>query len=429
PAGGLALKALLITLICQVCLHYSDLYTPDSHPTAAEVLARMLQALGIASLVLALVYWLLPQTRLSTGLVVGAVLAVLLILLGWRRAMDLAMRWAQRAYPVGERLLVLGAGERARALVHELQQHPQLGLELIGVVSEEPAAMDELAIGPGAKAVDVLGSLEQTAAIIAAKAPRRIALALEERRCQLPTEALVTARLAGIRIEEAPTLMERITGRVALANIRPSWLILSDGFCKSRWLRFYQRGSSIAAALIGLVLLIPVLVLVAIAIKLESRGPVIYRQTRVGKGGREFEIFKFRSMRADAESGTGPTFAQERDSRVTRVGAWLRKLRLDEVPQLFNVLRGEMALVGPRPERPGFVQDFRRAIPYYEMRHSVRPGITGWAQVSRDYGASLDDAREKLEFDLFYIKNLSAWLDLFIIFQTTKIIALGRGAR
>ena len=427
PTAALALKALLITMICQVCLHYSDLYAPDSHPSGAEMVARMLQALGIASLVLALVYWLLPQARLSTELVIGAVLAMLLILLGWRRAMDLAMRWAQRAYPAGERLLILGDGARALALVQELKQHPQLGLALVGVVSEDAVA--EAGAMAGTSGVALLGGLDRTAEVIAAMAPQRIALALEERRSQLPTETLVAARLAGVRIEESPTLMERITGRVSLDSIRPSWLILSDGFRKSRWLRLYQRATSLAAAVAGLVLLSPVLVLVALAIKLDSRGPVIYRQTRVGKGGAEFDIFKFRSMRADAERLSGPAFAQARDPRITRVGGWLRKLRLDELPQLFNVLRGEMALVGPRPERPAFVREFRKAIPYYEMRHSVRPGITGWAQVSRDYGANLEDAREKLEFDLFYIKNLSAWLDLFIIFQTTKIIALGRGAR
>ncbi|MGH9395105.1 MAG: nucleoside-diphosphate sugar epimerase/dehydratase, partial [Terriglobales bacterium] len=252
PASGLALKAVLITLVCQICLHYSDLYTPNTRPSGAEVLARMLQALGIASLVLALVYWLLPQSRLSTGLVVGSVLAILLMLLGWRRAMDAAMHWAQRAYPAGERLLVLGAGDRALALVEELRQHPQLGLDLVGVVSEE-AATGASAM-PGTQGVAVLGGLAQMAQILAAHRPQRIALALQERRGQLPTTALISARIAGVRIEESPTLLERITGRVTLDSVRPSWLILSDGFRKSRWLRFYQRGSSIAAALIGLVL-------------------------------------------------------------------------------------------------------------------------------------------------------------------------------
>lgn len=429
PALGLGLKAVLITLVCQICLHYSDLYTPNTRPSGSEVLARLLQALGIASLVLALVYWLLPEARLSTGLVVGSVLAILLMLLGWRRAMDWAMRWAHRAYPAGERLLVLGAGERALELVRELRQRPQLGLDLVGVVADEAPSTLAGASLMGAPEVPILGSLDDVGSVIAAHRPRRIVLAMQERRRQLPNQPLVAARAAGIRIEEAPTLFERITGRVALDSIRPSWLILSDGFRQSRWLRFYQRATSVTAAFIGLVLLSPVMVLVAIAIKLDSRGPVVYRQPRVGRNGKVFDILKFRSMRADAETTTGPVWAQERDPRITRIGAWLRKLRLDEVPQLFNVLQGNMNLVGPRPERPGFVAEFRESIPYYEMRHAVRPGITGWAQVSRDYGASLDDAREKLEYDLFYIKNLSVWLDMFIVFQTTKIIALGRGAR
>lgn len=429
PPLGLLLKAVLITLVCQICLHYSDLYTPNSHPTGGEVLARLLQALGIASLVLALVYWLLPEARLSTGLVIGSVLGILLMLLGWRRAMDWGMRWAHRAYPAGERLLVLGAGERALALVRELRQRPQLGLDLVGVIADEPAAVGEGAYLMGVPQVPILGGLDDVAAVIAAQRPHRIVLAMQERRRQLPNQPLIAARVSGVLIEEAPTLFERITGRVALDSIRPSWLILSEGFHQSGWLRFYQRATSVVGALVGLVLLSPVLALVAVAIKLDSPGPVIYRQQRVGLNGRCFDIFKFRSMRVDAESATGPVWAQARDPRITRVGGWLRQLRLDEVPQLFNVLQGSMAIVGPRPERPAFVDEFRQSIPYYDMRHTVRPGITGWAQVSRDYGASLDDAREKLEYDLFYIKNLSIWLDLFILFQTTKIIALGRGAR
>lgn len=429
PPAGLVLKAVLITLVCQLCLHYSDLYTPESRASGNEVVGRLLQALGIASLVLALVYWLLPSARLSTGLVVSAVLAILLLLLVWRRAMDWAMGWAHRAYPAGERLLVLGSGERAQTLLRELRLRPQLGLELVGTVSDSGGYRAHGDAPEGMAGALVLGTLADTAEVIARHQPHRIVLAMQERRDQWPSAALITARAAGVRIEEAPTLMERITGRLALDTIRPSWLILSEGFHKTLWMRFYQRATSVTGALLGLVVLSPLLACVAIAIKLDSRGPVLYRQERVGLNGRVFQVLKFRSMRADAEALSGPVWAQEKDPRITRVGAWLRKLRLDEVPQLLNVLEGAMSLVGPRPERPAFVERFRESIPYYEMRHSVRPGITGWAQVSRDYGASLEDAREKLEFDLFYIKNLSVWLDLFILFQTTKIVFLGRGAR
>lgn len=413
-------KAVLITLVCQVCLHYSDLYEPNARPAGGEVLSRLLQALGIASLVLALVYWLLPEARLSTGLVVGAVVGLIVLLLGWRRAMEWGMQWAHRAYPTGQRLLVIGAGERAEGLVRELRQRPQLGLELLGCVSTG---------GEAYAGVPVVGSAAELEAVIAAQRPQRIVIAMQDRRGQLPLRPLISARTRGVCIEEAPTLLERVTGRVGLDSLRPSWLILSDGFRKSWALKFYQRATSSVGAAIGLLLASPVMVLVAIAVKLDSRGPVIYKQERVGKDGRVFFIYKFRSMRVDAEQSTGPVWAQARDPRITRVGNWLRKLRLDELPQLFNVLQGDMNIVGPRPERPGFVDEFRQTIPYYDMRHSVRPGITGWAQVSRDYGASLEDAREKLEYDLFYIKNLSVWLDLFILFQTTKIVFLGRGAR
>ncbi len=424
PSVPVVLKALLITLVCQVCLHYSDLYAPNSGAAGRELLTRLLQALGIASLALALIYWLLPELRLSTGMVVGSVVGLVLLLLVWRRAMDAAAAWLRSAYPGGERLLVLGSGQRATELLREIELRPQLGLALVGLVQDGAAAA-----AAGSSRVPVVGRLEDIAQLLAAHRPQRIVIALQERRSQLPLGPLMAARAAGVQIEEAPTLFERITGRVALDSVLPSWLILSDGFRQPRWFNAYQRGTGLLGAAAGLVLLSPVMALVALAIKLDSPGPVIYKQQRVGLNGRTFNIFKFRSMRVDAENGTGPVWARERDPRVTRLGYWLRKLRLDELPQLFNVLRGDMRIIGPRPERPVFVEDFRKVIPYYEMRHSVPPGITGWAQVNRDYGASLDDAREKLEFDLFYIKNLSVWLDLFILFQTTKIMFLGRGAR
>jgi sugar transferase (PEP-CTERM system associated) len=429
PVTPLLLKAVVITIICQICLHYSDLYTPESQSRPGEMLARLLQSLGIASLILALLYWLVPGLRFRTAPVVGAVLAIVLLLLCWRQIMAWALGWASRAFPAGERLLVLGSGERALTLLRELRQRPHLGLELLGVVSEAMAALPEPQALAGADAVTVLGGWQQVGDIIAAERPRRIVIAMQDRRQHLPFEPLIAARTAGIRVEEAPTLFERITGRVALNSVRPSWFLLSDGFRQSHLLRLYQRLTNLLGASLGLLLASPLMLLVAVAIKLDSPGPVIYRQARVGRGGRNFEILKFRSMRADAEKSSGPVWAQERDPRITRLGTWLRTLRFDELPQLWNVLRGDMNFVGPRPERPVFVQQFRESIPYYDVRHSVRPGITGWAQVNRDYGASLEDAREKLEFDLFYIKNVSIWLDLFILFQTTKIIALGRGAR
>jgi sugar transferase (PEP-CTERM system associated) len=424
PPLPVEMKALLITLVCQVCLHYSDLYEPNSGAAGRELLTRLLQALGIASLALALIYWLLPELRLSTGMVVGSVVALVVLLLVWRRAMDAAAAWLRQAYPGGERLLVLGSGQRAAELLQELRLRPQLGLAPVGLVRDGDGEDGEMRDG-----VPVVGRLDELDRLLETYRPQRIVIALQERRSQLPLARLMAARAAGVQIEEAPTLFERITGRVALDSVLPSWLILSEGFRQPRWFNVYQRVTSGLGAALGLVVLSPVMLLTAVAIKLDSRGPAIYKQERVGLNGRTFNILKFRSMRVDAENGTGPVWARERDPRVTRVGHWLRKLRLDELPQLFNVLRGEMRIVGPRPERPVFVEGFRKVIPYYEMRHSVPPGITGWAQVNRDYGASLDDAREKLEFDLFYIKNLSIWLDLFILFQTTKIMFLGRGAR
>ena len=428
PPLGLVVKVAFIALLCQVCLHYRDLYPAEARSAAREVWMRLLQALGIATLVLALVYWVMPPARLETGVVMGSVLALLLLLSLWRGAIDWGIHLAHQAYPASERLLVLGAGEQARLLVRELRQRPQLGLVVVGAVTEEVGRGALPAGEGGLDGIPILGGLDQMAQIVAAQRPQRIAVALPDRR-RWAAASLTAAQAAGAQIEDAPTLFERITGRVALSGIGPGWLATAAAGRRPRRLDAILHALGITTAGLGLLLLSPVLAAAAVAIRLDSPGPIFYRQTRVGLRGRCFPILKFRSMRVDAESLSGPVWAAAGDARITRVGRWLRKLRVDELPQLLNVLQGRMSIIGPRPERPQFVAEFRRSIPYYELRHWVRPGITGWAQVSRDYGASLDDARDKLEFDLYYVKNRSVWLDLFILFQTTKIIALGRGAR
>jgi exopolysaccharide biosynthesis polyprenyl glycosylphosphotransferase len=239
---------------------------------------------------------------------------------------------------------------------------------------------------------------------------------------------LLRHRIRGLKVEEATTLYEKLAGKVLFDSIHPSSLIFSSGFGKSNLLkRLYQRVSGSVGAGLALLLCGPVMLVTALLIKLDSPGPVLYKQTRVGKNGNNFEIIKFRSMRTDAETHSGPQWAMACDPRITRVGAVIRKLRIDELPQLVNILRGQMSFVGPRPERPYFVNILREEIPYYDLRHSVRPGITGWAQVSCDYGSSIEDSKEKLRFDLFYVKNVSITLDCVILFQTVKIILLGRG--
>jgi sugar transferase (PEP-CTERM system associated) len=257
----------------------------------------------------------------------------------------------------------------------------------------------------------------------------RIVVALEERRGRLPVDLLLSLKNRGVQVQDGNDVYESITGKVPIESIRMSWLLFSPDYFASRLFLFYKRSASLVASIAGLLLSLPLLPFVVLAIKLSSPGQVMYRQSRVGRDGVVFRCYKFRTMRSDAEADTGPTWATDDDPRITPVGRFLRKTRMDEIPQLLNVLKGDMSLVGPRPERPEFVAALKQEIPYYHLRHSVRPGITGWAQTLYRYGSSVEDAKEKLRYDLFYIKNMSAGLDLLIILSTVKIILLGRGAK
>jgi sugar transferase (PEP-CTERM system associated) len=257
----------------------------------------------------------------------------------------------------------------------------------------------------------------------------RIIVAMEERRGRFPTEELLKCRMEGISIEEGIAFYEHLTGKLLIERAYPSFLIFSNGFIKSTYHRVVKTVMDFMLSFLGLIISLPIMALVALAIKLDSRGPVFYQQERVGKNGKTLMLLKFRSMREDAERETGPVWAQERDLRVTRIGRIIRTLRLDEIPQMINVLRGEMSFVGPRPERPHFVGELKNEIPFYEKRHAAKPGITGWAQIKYPYGASTNDALEKLKYDLYYIKNMSLFLDLLILFRTVKIALFGNGAR
>ena len=275
----------------------------------------------------------------------------------------------------------------------------------------------------------VIGSYDQLLEIVRRERIDQIVIAMPDRRGKLPVEALLTCKMQGVHVEDGTTFYEKISGKIMLETLRPSWMIFSSGFSISPLLQLLKRLGDILLAGLGLVVAAPLLPVIAMLIKIESRGPVLFTQERVGQNGQLFILIKFRSMYIDAEEATGPVYADANDPRITGVGRWLRCMRLDEVPQLLNVLRGEMSFVGPRPERPFFVQQYTKEIPYYAQRLSVKPGITGWAQVNYPYGATPEDAVEKLRLDLYYIKNMSLLLDLFIVLQTAKIAVLGQGAR
>jgi sugar transferase (PEP-CTERM system associated) len=330
-----------------------------------------------------------------------------------------------------ERTMIFGDEPSASRLLRELESRPELGLSVVGRVLVDGNGTYEMNCERRSRTGTSDGAItrEELPTAIGLQRVNRIIVSLDERRGRLPVEVLLSMKSRGVHVQDGFEFYEQITGKLPIESLRLGTLLFSSGFRVSRFLVIYKRASSIVVSIIGLVLCLPFLPLVALAIKLTSPGRLLYHQKRVGRNGAVFYCHKFRTMRADAEADTGPTWAGDEDPRITSVGHFLRTTRLDEIPQLWNVLKGEMSLVGPRPERPEFVEWLKKEIPHFHLRHTVRPGITGWAQIRYKYGSSVEDAKEKLRYDLFYIKHLSPGLDVLIFFQTVKIILLGRGAR
>jgi sugar transferase (PEP-CTERM system associated) len=420
--GGtsLVLKGLLIAGICQLCLYYGDLYDSRVGRDRRELYVRTLRSLGATSLILAGVYFWLPSLIIGRGVFVITATLVIVLVVGWRMSFD----WFAAQVGPQERLLLVGTNPAAVRLARELYERKDLGVEIVGFVDPDPARVGQPVINPG-----VVGVIEDIPTIVAQRSVDRVVVSLSDARGQLPMDALLNMKLQGVAFDHLASVYEEYTGKIAVENLRPSWLIFSSGFRKRRTLKAMKRALDLVAAAIGLVLAAPLMLAVAAMVRLVSRGPSLYRQQRVGENGHVFTLYKFRSMRTDAEANTGPVWARDEDDRIIPGGRFLRRTRLDELPQLWNVLRGNMSLVGPRPERPEFVQELTHAIPFYGQRHVVKPGLTGWAQVRYSYGASVGDAMEKLQYDLFYIKNLSIALDLFIIFLTVKTVLLRRGGK
>jgi sugar transferase (PEP-CTERM system associated) len=324
---------------------------------------------------------------------------------------------------VGERILIVGSGAEAIEIAREVLDRRDAGYRVAGFVDNRPELIGQSILNPR-----VLGTSAEMGAIVRREGVNRIVVAMGERRGQFPVRQLLDLSLSGdVAIEECASFYERLTGRVHLDMLRPSWLIFSGRGRQGRLSAALRAVVHRGVALVGAVVSLPVALLTALLVKLESPGPVLYRQERVGKNGRTFSIMKFRSMRVDAESD-GPVWASKQgDARTTRVGRVIRKIRVDEIPQFWNIMKGDMNFVGPRPERPHFVRQLAEEIPFYEQRHLIPPGLTGWAQIKYPYGASVEDARQKLQYDLYYIKNQSLVLDAVIMFETVKTILFGRG--
>jgi len=417
--NGIA-KALLVAFVAQICLYYSDLYDLRQVADRRELFIRIIQALASASFMLAVIYYWFPGLIIGRGVFMIAAGLVVVLVIGWRIAFD----WMSRRIGPRERLLLVGTSAAAVTLARELfERRNELGVDIVGFVDPDPARVGAAVINPG-----VIGTIENIPSIARDHAVDRVVVSLSDARGKLPMQALLEMKLGGIAFDHLASVYEEYTGKIAIENLRPSWLIFSEGFRKSRMLKASKRLLDIVVAAIGLTVAAPVLILVAVAVRMTSRGPALYHQKRVGLNGREFTVHKFRSMRQDAEALTGPVWASKAgDPRVTPIGRFLRQSRLDELPQLWNVLVGEMSFLGPRPERPEFVSELTEQIPYYGQRHVVRPGLTGWAQVRYSYGASKEDALEKLQYDLYYIKNLAIALYLLIIVETVKTVVMRKG--
>lgn len=420
-AGGLVWRAILIAGVLQVSLHYCDLYDLRTLADRRGLVVGLLQALGAASLILALLYYWIPNLIIGRGVFVIASILTVGLVGGWR----VAFEWLSGRIGPAERLLIVGTSAAAVDLAQELfDRRRELGVEIVGFVDPDAGRVGTPLINPG-----VIGTVAEIPRIVREHGVDRVVVSLGDARGKLSMDQLLHMKLNdGVRFDHLASLYEEYTGKIAIENLRPSWLIFSTGFRKTASLAAVKRGLDVALSAFGLLLSGPVILLAGAAIRVGSPGPMFYRQQRVGKDGRVFAIHKLRSMRVDAEARTGAVWSTADDPRVTPIGRILRRTRLDELPQLWNILTGDMSFVGPRPERPEFVADLARQIPFFGQRHVVRPGLTGWAQISHRYGSSLEDALEKLQYDLFYIKHLSIAFDLFIVLETVKTVLVRRGS-
>jgi len=414
-------QAAAVSLCCIVAFYYNDLYDLRVVRSFSLFTTRLLQSFGVALMLLALFYALVPDAGMTerafvSGLLVAAGLLVPLRAIGY-----LVMR--RRAF--ADRVLVLGAGPLAQRVIHEIESRPNFRYAVVGVVDDGGGAE------PGDLPYPVLGPLERLDKILDDVKPDRLIVALTERRGRMPLAQLLECGGRGILVEDGLRTYEYFTGKLPIESLTPSFLIFSGAFRKSRLQLALRRATSLMAATVGLLLTAPLVAVIALAIALDSRGPIFFIDRRAGRGGRAFNLVKFRTMHPLPPGQSVPAAVWDRDdaSRITRVGWVIRRLRLDELPQFWNILTGDMDLVGPRPEILVNVKTMSEQIPYYGLRHSVRPGLTGWAQTRFGYSVSLEQVTEKIRYDLFYIKQMSLWLDLRILVDTVKIVLFGRGAK
>jgi len=404
-------------------LYYNDLYDLKISDSLVELSIRLLQALGAAAIFLAIVCYFFPKAIVGHWIFLLSLGLIILLIVSWRYGYSLVLKHGL----FNQKIIILGSGSISQNIIGEICKKNDCGYRVSLVVKDDQADLDlDDQCNPNIPfryGYDGLCSLASELGI------RKVVVALRERRGNFPANELLKCRADGIEVLDGNSFYEMLVGKLIVEHTNPGWFIFSEGFRRPIITRFVKRTLDIVLSLMLLIVLSPLLILVAVLIKLDSRGPMIFSQDRVGKSRRKYLVHKFRSMVDNAEKDSGPVWAADNDARVTRVGQVIRKLRIDEFPQLWNVLKGEMSFVGPRPERDHFVRQLEEIIPYYGVRFSIKPGVTGWAQVSYGYGASVEDAMEKLNYDLFYIKNMSIFMDLMIVLRTIKIVLFGKGAR
>jgi sugar transferase (PEP-CTERM system associated) len=412
-------KIVMLAAVTVLLFYVADLYNFRVQFGGGELALRAGLASAAAAFVIAALSYAIPPLRFSRLAFLAIAVASVLGLTVFR----LMTRHMVSHQILQKRVLVLGTGLADMVISWEGYQGA-LPFRIVGFLDDDPAAQDNLPPG-----YDLRGSLKELLSVVEQLQPDILLVALTDMRGTLPLNDILECRFRGVRVEEWTSFFEKLTGKIFVNSLRPGWLVFSDGAVNTRLAETVRRAFDVALSLAGLILSAPLLGLAALCIKWDSAGPVLFRQERVGRNGQPFTLYKLRSMRVDAERMTGPVWASEDDPRVTHVGKVLRKLRLDEIPQMFNVLMGDMSFIGPRPERPVFVNELKEKVPFYLLRFAVKPGITGWAQVMYQYGSTVEDALEKLQYDLYYVKNMSVFLDLLILLKSLQVVLSGRGAR
>ena len=418
----LVLHGIAMAVIVVIAFYYSDLYAIDQTLSVHELLNRFVAGLGVACIVIGVISYPIPN--FAKSIYISEMIGMGISLGLWRLGFMAVIKQAG----IRAKVLILGTRTIGRMVAEELYLKKTLGMDVVGFVSDNVGQI-ALSYGNPKKIQIPIFAPSSLTDLIASKNVNRILLGGTGHFPPSYNKELVTVRAMGVPIEDCHSFYERLASKIAITDLPPEWIALSKGFHREWLILAAKRVIDVLVSFLGLILSAPLALAAAIAIKLESSGPVLYRQERVGQNEERFTLLKFRSMAQDAEDKIGPVWAVENDPRVTRVGAIIRKLRIDEIPQMVNVLKGEMSFVGPRPERPFFVEQLKQNIPYYDLRHSVKPGITGWAQISYQYGDSEQGAIEKLQYDLYYIKHMSPIFDLQIIFESLKVILFGSGAR